>query len=439
MKLRTRLLLILAVILVVIVIDIPREDKVFSAIGLKDTSLKVRQGLDLQGGANLLYQTDLSKTSAEDKQKAVGGVINVIQKRVNPTGTSEVVVQTSGSDKVAISLPGIKDVNQAIALIGKTAQLSFYEVEQNGFPQATDISGKDLDTATTDIDQQSGKPIITFTMKSESVQKFASLTTKINQSGGRLLILLDDQPLFNGSVSSAITDGKGQMQGFKDIKDAQDTTVLLNAGALPVPINLVEQRTVGASLGSESIQKSIIAGAIGLLAVVFFMIAYYRLAGVVASVALVIYTLINLAIFKLSGLTPFPIVLTLAGIAGFILSIGMAVDANILIFERMKEEVRAGSSLQTGLEDGFKRAWTSIRDSNISTLITCFILYEFSFGNSIVKGFAVTLAIGVLVSMFTAITVSKTFMMLLLQTEWASDPKMYRFNSKSNKAKVAKA
>lgn len=426
MKLRTRLLLILALVVVVIIIDVPREDKIFSAVGVKDTSLKVRQGLDLQGGANLLYQADLSKTPNEEKTKAVTGVINVIQKRVNPTGTSEVVVQTSGSNRLAIQLPGVKDINEAIGLIGKTAELNFYAVDANNLPAATQLSGKDLDNASADIDQQSGQPIISFTMKQDSVQKFADLTTKLNQSGGRLLILLDDQPLFNGSVSSPITDGKGQMQGFKDVKDAQDTAVLLNAGALPVPISLVEQRTVGASLGSESISKSILAGIIGLLAVVIFMIVYYRLAGVVASLALAIYTLINIALFKLSGLTPFPIVLTLAGIAGFILSIGMAVDANILIFERMKEEVRGGASLQVGLETGFKRAWSSIRDSNISTLITCFILYNFSFGTSIVKGFAVTLAIGVLVSMFTAITVSKTFMMLLVQTKLGSDPKMYR-------------
>ena len=433
MKLRTRLLLILALVVVVIIIDVPREDKIFSAVGVKDTGLKVRQGLDLQGGANLLYQADLSKTPSEEKTKAVTGVINVIQKRVNPTGTSEVVVQTSGSDRLAIQLPGVKDVNEAIGLIGKTAELKFYSVDANNLPTETDLSGKDLDNASADIDQQSGQPIISFTMKQDSVQKFADLTTKLNQSGGRLLILLDNQPLFNGTVSSPITDGKGQMQGFKDVKDAQDTAVLLNAGALPVPINLVEQRTVGASLGSESISKSILAGIIGLLAVVIFMIVYYRLAGVVASVALAIYTLINIAIFKLSGLTPFPIVLTLAGIAGFILSIGMAVDANILIFERMKEEVRAGSSLQAGLETGFKRAWSSIRDSNISTLITCFILYNFSFGTSIVKGFAVTLAIGVLVSMFTAITVSKTFMMLLVQTKVGSDPKMYRLGKSKTK------
>ncbi len=439
MKKRTiQLILIGVVVLAALVLALPREDKILSALGFRDAKLKVRQGLDLQGGAALLYQADLSKTASDQRTKAMEGVVNVMTKRVNPTGTSEVIVQTSGSDRVSVQLPGVKDISEAIGFIGKTAELKFYAVDPNNIPTESDVSGKDLDNATADIDQQSGQPVISFTMKNESIQKFADLTTKLNKEGGRLLILLDEQPLFNGTVSSAITDGRGQMQGFKDIKDAQDTAVLLNAGALPVPVQLVQQRTVGATLGSEVIVRSVIAGIIGLIALVFFMISYYRLAGVVASVALAIYTIINLAIFKLSGATPFPIVLTLAGIAGFILSIGMAVDANILIFERMKEEVRAGSDLPSALDSGFKRAWSSIRDSNIATLITCFILYNFSFGASIVKGFAVTLAIGVLVSMFTAITVSRNLLELILKTEWGSNERWYGFNKSPLKSRLAR-
>ncbi len=416
---------------VVILIAIPREDKILSALGIKDTKLKVRQGLDLQGGASLLYQADLSKTDSASRTKAISGVVDVINKRVNPTGTSEVLVQTSGSDRILVQLPGIKDIDEAINLIGKTAELSFYQVSPENNITPSDVSGKDLDNATTDIDQQSGQPVIAFTMKNEAIQKFADLTTQVNKTGGRLLITLDDQYLFNGTVSTPISDGKGQMQGFKNVKDAQEKAVLLNAGALPVPIQLAEQRTVGASLGSESIAKSMIAGLIGILAVMFFMIAYYRLAGVIASVALIIYTLININIFKISVATPFPIVLTLAGIAGFILSIGMAVDANILIFERWKEEVREGSTLEAGLDAGFNRAWSSIRDSNISTLITCIILYNF--GLPIIKGFAVTLAIGVLVSMFTAITISRTFLQMLMQTSIGRNEKFYDFTVKGFK------
>lgn len=435
MKLRTKFYILLAFVLVVVLIALPREDKILSSLGIKDAKLKVRQGLDLQGGASLLYQADLSKTDSANRAKALSGVIDVLNKRVNPTGTSEALVQTSGSDRVLVQLPGEKDVNSALKLIGKTAELNFFELKQDNSIVPSDVSGKDLDNATVDIDSQSGQPVIAFSMKSSANQKFADLTTRINKDGTRLLIILDDQPLFNGTVSTPITDGRGQMQGFDSVKDAQDTAVLLNAGALPVPISLVQQQTIGASLGSESISKSLIAGLIGIIAVIFFMVAYYRLAGVVASLALIIYTLINIDIFKISVSTPYPIVLTLAGIAGFILSIGMAVDANILIFERWKEEVRDGSSLESGLDAGFNRAWNSIRDSNISTLITCIIL--FNFGLPIIKGFAVTLAIGVIVSMFTAITISKTMLQMLMQTSWGSNEKFYKFSSKT-KGEVSK-
>jgi preprotein translocase subunit SecD len=424
MKLKTKLYLILALVVVLVLIALPREDKIFSALGLKNSALKVRLGLDLQGGASLTYQADLSKIPQQDRAKALDGVINVINKRVNPSGTSEVVVQTSGSDRVSVQLPGVKDIDQAIGTIGKTAQLTFLSVGPDNLPQITDLSGNDLESANADIDTQTGQPIVSFQMKGSAVQKFADLTKKINQENGRLLIVLDNEPLFNGTVSTPITDGKGQMQGFKDIKDAQETAVLLNAGALPVPINLVEQRTVGATLGQESIQKSLVAGAIGLIAVLVFMLVYYRLAGLIAGGALIIYTLLVLDIFKISGITQSPIVLTLAGIAGFVLSIGMAVDANILIFERMKEEIREGSSIPAAVDSGFKRAWSSIRDSNVSTLITCLILYIS--GIPIIKGFAVTLAIGVVVSMFTAITISKTFMQAIVQTKIGSKLSSYR-------------
>lgn len=424
MKLKTKLYLILALVVVLILIALPREDKIFSALGINNSALKVRLGLDLQGGASLTYQADLSKIPQQDRAKALDGVINVINKRVNPSGTSEVVVQTSGSDRVTVQLPGVKDIDQAIGTIGKTAQLTFLSVGPDNIPQTTDLGGNDLESANADIDTQTGQPIVSFQMKGGAVQKFADLTKRINQENGRLLIILDNEPLFNGTVSTPITDGKGQMQGFKDIKDAQETAVLLNAGALPVPIDLVEQRTVGATLGQESIEKSLVAGAIGLIAVLVFMIVSYRLAGLVAGAALLIYTLLVLDIFKISGITQSPIVLTLAGIAGFVLSIGMAVDANILIFERMKEEVRDGSSVSAAVDSGFKRAWSSIRDSNVSTLITCLILYIS--GIPIIKGFAVTLAIGVVVSMFTAITISKTFMQAVVQTKIGSKPSSYR-------------
>lgn len=425
MKLTTKLYLILALVVVLVALALPREDKIFSSLGIKDVAPKIRLGLDLQGGASLTFQADLKDIPQQDKAKAIEGVINVMNKRVNATGTSEAVVQTSGSDRIAVQLPGEKDLDKAIGLIGKTAELRFLSLGPDGIPQDTGLSGKDLSKASADFDSQTAQPIVNFEMKSSAVQKFADITTKINQENGKLVIILDDQVLFNGGVSSPITTGNGVMTGgFQTIKDAQNIAVLLNAGALPVPVKLVEQRVVGASLGTESIQKSLVAGAIGLIAVLVFMIAYYRLAGLVAGGALVIYTLLVLDIFKLSSISQTPIVLTLAGIAGFVLSIGMAVDANILIFERMKEEIREGSSVQAGMEAGFKRAWTSIRDSNVSTLITCLILYIS--GIPIIKGFAVTLAIGVVVSMFTAITISKTFMEAIVRTKIGSKPSSYR-------------
>jgi preprotein translocase subunit SecD len=238
--------------------------------------------------------------------------------------------------------------------------------------------------------------------------------------------LLDEQVVFGpANVQTPITDGIAQLSGNFTVTEAKEIASLIEGGALPVPVKLVEQRTVGPSLGQESIAKSLLAGLIGLIMVAAFMLAYYRLPGLIAVAALVIYTILTLAIYKLSTLTPYTIVLTLAGIAGFILSIGMATDANILIFERWREELRAGRSLVAGLEAGFDRAWTSIRDSNITTLISCFILYYFSGSTPIIKGFAVTLALGVLVSMFTAIVVSRTFLRMFIQTRFAQNLRLY--------------
>ena len=236
------------------------------------------------------------------------------------------------------------------------------------------------------------------------------------------------------TVSNPITDGKAVLQGNFTAAEAKKTAQLINAGALPVPITLVEQRTVGATLGQESVSKSLLAGGIGLLVVALFMLLYYRLAGLVAVVALSIYTVLTLSLYKLSIWSPSPIVLTLAGIAGFVLSIGMAVDANILIFERTKEEYRGGKEFVSAVESGFDRAWSSIRDSNVSTLITCFILFIFAGSVPIIKGFAVTLALGVLVSMFTAITVSRTLLRTIMRTKWGVNPKLYGFENKQEKS-----
>jgi preprotein translocase subunit SecD len=438
MSIKLKFGLVLFLTLVVALLAFPREDVILQRLGLKNAKLQLRQGLDLQGGALLAYQADLSKVEAKDRNQAMSGLMDVIQRRVNPTGTSEIIVQTSGNDRVIVQLPGVKDVNQAAELIGKTAQLSFMEVAPgpDGQQQVrpTGLTGKDFKRADPDIDPTTGQPIISFEFKpGEATKQFSDLTTRINQSGGNLVIMLDEEVLFNGRVSTPITDGRGQMQGFTSVADAREKSVLLNAGALPVPVQLVEQRTVGATLGQESVARSVAAGIIGLGMVALFMLIYYRITGVLAVFALAIYTLLTITIYKLSVFTPIPIVLTLAGIAGFILSIGMAVDANILIFERLREELRSGKSLVAAVEAGFDRAWSSIRDSNISTLISCFILYHF--GAPIIKGFAITLGLGVLISMFTAVVVSRTLLRILIRYNFGRNTRWYGLTAEEAKAR----
>ncbi len=426
-KNRRRLYVIIVLALLAGLFLFPREDRILHALGIKNTNPKLKLGLDLQGGTSLTYEADLSQTASADKQKAMDGVINVITQRVNPTGTSEAIVQQSGDSRVVVQLPGVSDAATASEQIGRTAQLTFYSLSsdaEQAMPKESGLTGKDLKEATADIDPQTAQPIITFTMKEgEATKKFGELTTEISKSGGRLVIVLDNEILFNGTVSEPILTGQGRMTGFQDVKSAKSVAVLLNAGALPVPVNLSSQRTIGATLGSESISKSLVAGIIGIIAVVIFMTLSYRWAGLIASGALMLYIAFTLAIMKLSSISPWPIVLTLAGIAGFVLSVGMAVDGNILIFERTKEEMRQGKTVPAALEAGFKRAWNSVRDSSISTLITCFILYNF--GAPIIKGFAVTLALGVAISVFTSVTVSRTFLRLFASTKLGSQPKRY--------------
>jgi preprotein translocase subunit SecD len=278
-----------------------------------------------------------------------------------------------------------------------------------------------------DYDPQRSQPVVRLKLKSgDSTKKFGDLTTALSQNGNLLLTLLDGQPTFGPAKTEAITDGTAILSGNMDIDAAKKIADEITAGALPVPVTLVEQRTVGPSLGRESVQHSVVAGLIGLSVVALFMLLYYRLAGVLAVLALAVYTTITLSLYKLSAFLPgYTIVLTLAGIAGFILSIGMAVDANILIFERMKEELRAGKSFVAAIEAAFDRAWSSIRDSNVSTLITCAILYLTSSATPIIRGFAVTLALGVLVSMFTAVVVTRTLLRLAIRQRWGRHPRWY--------------
>jgi len=415
--LRRNIWLSLVIIIVIVVlaglIDWPAGPNL--SIGNFYREFKIHQGLDLQGGAHLVFELDTSRIDQKDIKSAGQSVINVIDRRINALGVSEPVIQAakiSGKESVIVELPGIADVNEAINLIGKTAQLKFMEENpdnndtSNPFIE-TKLSGAHLKRAEVQFDQNTGEPQVGIQFNNEGTKLFSDITQRNIQKP--VAIKLDEEIISAPTVQSAIDNGEAVITGKFTIDEAKKLAIELNAGALPVPIKLVEQRTIGATLGSDSIKKSLIAGLIGLLLVALFMIFYYKVPGVLATIALVFYALIVLALFKL-----IPITLTLAGIAGFILSVGMAVDANILIFERTKEELTAGKTIGLAIEEGFRRAWPSIRDSNFSSLLTCLILYYGTTG--LVRGFAVTLALGILVSMFTAITCSRTLLRLSVGT-----------------------
>jgi protein-export membrane protein SecD len=533
------------------VVDYPKGPNI--RIGKYFKELKVHLGLDIQGGAQLLYEADVSKISDADRANALEGARDVIERRVNTFGVSEPVVQTStigGSNRVIVELPGVTDINDAIRQIGETPLLEFREQappeeqqplsneeqklindtnaqaektaqdvltkvlsgedftelanqysedpgntntdgskkggdlgyqnpeqyvpefrdallglkegeytpslvktsygyhiikreesreskdvndnaiteirarhilfrtlsEQDLRPQQeenfvnTGLSGQHLKNAQVSFDPNTGEPQVSLQFNDEGKKLFAEITKRNLQKP--VAIYLDGQPISIPTVQQEITAGEAVITGNFQLKEAKELAIRLTAGALPVPITLISQQSVGASLGKESVQKSFVAGILGLLLVAAFMIVYYRFPGFLSVVALGLYSLLVLAIFKL-----WPVTMTLAGIAGFILSIGMAVDANVLIFERMKEELRWGKHPTQAVEDGFARAWLSIRDSNVSSIITCVILAWF--GTSLVQGFAVTLAIGILMSMFSAITVTRTFLRLIM-TRWVA-------------------
>jgi protein-export membrane protein SecD len=516
-------------------------------------------GLDLLGGAHLLYEADMSNIPEADRSSAISGVRDVIERRVNAFGVSEPLIETNrsgGNYRIIVELAGIKDVSQAIKMIGETPTLDFREKDTsaatatttggvttvspetaqynadakkraedvlkkvlapgadfaalakqysedtgskvNGgdlgcFPKGamvpefenavwalkagqitktlvqsqygyhiikktgaktvdgkdevcashilimtktdaapsdggwkmTQLSGKQLTKAQVVFDPNTGEPTVELTFNSEGDKLFSDITGR--NVGNQVGIFLDGQPISTPVVQTKITGGTAIISGSFTVAEAKLLAQRLNAGALPVPIKLLSQETVDATLGSASLQKSLFAGIVGLLAVILFMILVYRLPGVLASLALCIYTALAVGVFRVFGVT-----MTLAGIAGFILSIGMAVDANVLIFERVKEELRNGRTVSDALTEGFKRAWNSIRDSNASTLITCVIL--FWFGTSTVRGFALTLAIGVLVSMFSAIFVTRTFLRFIVTN--FLERHLWLFGRKLNRGKA---
>ncbi|MBM2849182.1 MAG: secD [Anaerolineales bacterium] len=472
---------------------------------IPETKYTIRQGLDLQGGLQVLLEADVPPGTELDSH-AMDTAKTIVEQRVNGLGVTEPLVQRQGASRIVVELPGVKDPQAAIDLLKQTGLLEFVYAGTQFLPEDTVVKTDCVDpskvdcgtgagattppatatptvlapTATTGATatlsatattsgtvaaattpeaaptpaptaaasatlsaspttepagpvyhtvmtgvalrtaivgtQQTGEVVVNFELTDAGSRIFSDFTSQ--HVGEILAIVLDKKVISSPRIDSAITQGQGTITGSFTIESANQLAVQLRYGALPVPLKVGQSREIGPTLGQDSLRKSAIAGIIGITAVILFMLLYYRLPGIVASAALLIYALITIAIFK--GALQFigipPVTLTLPGIAGFVLSVGVAVDANILIFERMKEELRAGRNLRTAVDAGFSRAWPSIRDSNISTLITCLILYLFgnAYGASIVKGFALTLALGVGVSLFTAILVTRSILHLFL-------------------------
>lgn len=387
--------------------------------------LEIKQGLDLQGGTQVLLRANMDAIDPADQVDALESSKEIISRRIDLYGINEANIQTSqanGEYRIIVELPGVTDVNKALDLIGSTAQLDFRELRPDKIGTdsptladyiQTELTGKNLDRSRVEFDQQSGQPVVSLEFDPDGAKLFEDITRR--NIGSTVGIFLDQFPIMIPNVNEPITGGKAIISGGFTTEEAKNLSIQLNAGALPVPIEIIQQQNIGATLGQESVRKSVTAGGVGLLMVMLFMLLYYGWKGMIANIALVIYGLITLAIYKL-----LPVTLTLPGLAGFILSVGMAVDSNILIFERMKEELRLGKKWQVAMELGFGRAWDSIKDANVATLITAFILFNplnWSFLNSagMIRGFALTLALGIMVSLFTGIFVTRTLMRVFLK------------------------
>lgn len=440
------LIIIVVVLLIAITINLVPDDSGIHVLGI-NKDIRTSLGLDLVGGVQVLLEADLP-ADTDIATESMKTARTIVENRVNPGGVSEAVVQQAGDRRIVVELPGETDPERAIAIMSQTGLLEFVDMSSISQEQAITLVGQRIQTDMPTTESGISSPItstvpsqvfptvmtgsglktvavtqnqigeyeISFELQGEDVKKFADFTSA--HIGDVLAIALDKQVLSVPRINDAITDGKGLISGNFTVESANDLAVQLRYGSLPIPLKVVEVRTIGPTLGMDSLQKSLRAGLIGFSVVILFMLLYYRLPGAVADIAIIIYALVAFALFRFV-----PITLTLAGIAGFLLSTGSALDANILIFERMKEELRNGKNLLQSIDLGWKRAWPSIRDSNIATLITCAILFWFgsSFGATIVKGFSLTLAIGVAISLFTAILVTRTLLRFILNFWQPSD------------------
>jgi len=381
-------------------------------------------GLDLQGGIHLVYQADLSQIDEKEKKSVMEGLKDILERRVNLFGAREPLIQVQG-ERIIVELPGVIDPARAIEEIGKTPYLEFreeseefrtiLEKEQKEISESelsklfkpTPLTGRYLKRAEAVLDPMTSEPTVSLEFNEAGAKIFEDLTQK--NVGKRLAIFIDQKMISAPVVREKISGGKAQITGRFTIEEARELARNLNAGALPAPIELISQKNVGPTLGKISLEKSIKAGVIGFLAISIFMIIFYRLPGLAASLALIVYLFFTLSLFKLFSFT-----LTLSGIAGFLLSLGMAVDANVLIFSRMREELREGKKFKETLEEGVKRAWPAIRDGNLTTILACLIL--FFIGTSFVRGFSMILSLGILISMFTAIFLTTNFLKVFVGT-----------------------
>jgi preprotein translocase subunit SecD len=380
----------------------------------------IRQGLDLQGGTHVVLEAE-DTPEAPVNHDAMERVLHIMEKRVNELGLTEPMIQRQGERRIIIELPGIKDPDKAIAVIGKTAMLEFKDEEGN-----TVLTGTDLKDAKEQTDQQN-QHLVSLDFSDEGGKKFAELTTK--NVGRRIAILLDGEVLTAPNVKEPITGGKAVITGQRSLEEAHNLAILLRSGALPVKVNIIETRTVGPTLGQDSKDKSEFAFTIGIGAVLVFMLLFYRLSGLIADISLMAYVLLLLAALKFLDAT-----LTLPGVAGIILSVGMAVDANVLIFEHFKEEYKKGSTLRMAMNNGFKRAFTTIFDSNLTTIIAAMVL--FAFGTGSIRGFAITLGLGVVLSMFTAITLSNFMLKMLVGSNVVTSPFLLGAHARENGTEV---
>jgi len=391
---------------------------------------KTKLGLDLKGGSHLVFKVDLKGVKTEDVKDALTSARDIIEKRVNFFGVSEPLVQNikSGNEqRITVDLPGLENVSQAVALIGQTAQLRFIEEGPldpkiattasllQRLNKDTGMNGKHIKKATVVFNQEDGKPQVSLVFTTEGAKLFEEVTGR--NIGKPVGIFLDNYPISAPTVQQKIIDGSAVITGSFTTEEAKKLAIAINSGALPLPIQLIEQRNIGPSLGAEDVQKSVIAGGIGLLMVCIFMIGYYGKLGVISTVALGLYGMLSFAMFR-----AIPVVLTLPGIAGFILSIGMAVDSNILIFERIKEEQKKGKDFKTAIRLGFGRALDAIKDANITTMLVAFILFnplnwEFLPQFGMVRGFALTLGIGVATSLFTGVVITKRLIQTFYKKE----------------------